>query len=126
MENAILLKNSRNLLLKLHKSMVDLEREMYEGIHGAQTATEFLNRLLEDPDLSYLRKFSMLIVEIDEMFAVKDGIQADMVDANLVTVRELVSMTESDEYFKAKYQFALQRAPDAAASHSELKALLAG
>ena len=124
MENAILLKNSRNVLLKLHKSMVDLEREMYEGIHGRQTATEFLNLLLEDPDLSYLRKFSMLIVEIDEMFAVKDGLQADMVDANMVKVRELVAMTESDEYFKAKYQFALQRDPDAAALHSELKVLV--
>ena len=119
-----MLKNSRNVLLKLHKSMVDLEREMYEGIHGRQTATEFLNLLLEDPDLSYLRKFSMLIVEIDEMFAVKDGLQADMVDANMVKVRELVAMTESDEYFKAKYQFALQRDPDAAALHSELKVLV--
>lgn len=124
MENAILLKNSRNLLLKLHKSMVDLEREMYEGLHGSQTATEFLNLLLEDPDLSYLRKFSMLIVEIDEMFAVKDGLHVDMVDANLVKVRELVAMTESDEYFKAKYQFALQRDPEAAALHSELKVLV--
>jgi hypothetical protein len=124
MENAILLKNSRNLLLKLHKSMVDLEREMYEGVHGPQTATEFLNLLLEDADLSYLRKFSMLIVEIDEMFAIKDGLQADMVDANMVKVRELVAMTESDEYFKAKYQFALQSDPDAAALHSELKVLV--
>ncbi len=124
MENTILLKDSRNLLLKLHKSMVDLEREMYEGIHGRQTATEFLNLLLEDPDLSYLRKFSMLIVEIDEMFAVKDGLQADLVDANLVKVRELLAMTESDEYFKAKYQFALQGDPDAAALHSELKVLV--
>ncbi|MEQ1643632.1 MAG: hypothetical protein ABL959_09340 [Pyrinomonadaceae bacterium] len=124
MENAILLKNSRNLLLQLHKSMVDLEREMHEGVHGPQTATEFLNLLLEDPDLSYLRKFSMLIVEIDEMFAVKDGLPADMVDANLVKVRELVAMSESDEYFKAKYQFALQRDPAAAALHSELKLLV--
>ncbi|MBK6721992.1 MAG: hypothetical protein IPO41_17770 [Acidobacteria bacterium] len=124
MENAELLKNARNLLLKLHKSMVDIEREMYEGVHGPQTATEFLNLLLEDPDLSYLRKFSMLIVEIDEMFAAKDGLPADMIDANLVTVRELVAMTESDEYFKAKYQFALQRDANAAALHSELKVLV--
>jgi hypothetical protein len=124
MENAELLKNARNLLLKLHKSMVDIEREMYEGVHGPQTATEFLNLLLEDPDLSYLRKFSMLIVEIDEIFAAKDGIPADMIDANLVTVRELVAMTESDEYFKAKYQFALQRDVNAAALHSELKVLV--
>ncbi len=125
MANAELLKNARNLLLKLHKSMVDLEREMYEGIHGPQTATEFLNLLLDYQDLSYLRKFSMLIVEIDEMFAAKDGIPTDMIDANLVTVRELVAMTEPDEYFKAKYQFALERDPNAAALHSELEALLA-
>lgn len=124
MENALLLKDSRNLLLKLHKSMIDLERANYEGIHGPQTATEFLNLLLEDEDLAWLRKFSMLIVEIDEMFAAKDGIPADMIDANLVKVRELVAMSETDEYFKAKYQFAIQRDSDAAALHSELKVLL--
>ena len=104
--------------------MVDLERETYEGIHGSQTATEFLNLLLEDEDLAYLRKFSMLIVEIDEMFATKDGIPAGMIDANLAAVRELVAMTESDEYFKAKYQWAIQRDETAASLHSELKTLL--
>ena len=125
MENAELLKSARNILLKLHKSMVDLEREMYEGIHGRQTAGQFLNLLLEEEDFAWLRKFSMLIVEIDEMFDLKDGITADMVDANLVKVRELVAMTESDEYFKAKYQFSLQRDPNAAGLHSQLKTLLA-
>ena len=125
MENAELLKSARNILLKLHKSMVDLEREMYEGIHGRQTAGQFLNLLLEEEDFAWLRKFSMLIVEIDEMFDLKDGITADMVDANLVKVRELVAMTESDEYFKAKYQFSLQRDPNAAGLHSQLKTLFA-
>jgi len=125
MENAELLKSARNILLKLHKSMVDLEREMYEGIHGQQTAGQFLNLLLEEEDFAWLRKFSMLIVEIDEMFDLKDGITADMVDANLVKVRELVAMAESDEYFKAKYQFSLQRDPNAAGLHGQLKTLLA-
>ena len=118
------LKNARNLLLKLHKSMLDMEREMYEGIHGKLNSTEFLNLLLEDEDFSWLRKFSMSIVEIDEMFAQKDGIPVGMVDANLVKIRELVGMTDPDEYFKAKYQFAIQRGPDAAGLHSELKAIL--
>ena len=125
MENAELLKSARNILLKLHKSMVDLEREMYEGIHGRQTAGQFLNLLLEEEDFAWLRKFSMLIVEIDEMFDLKDGITAELVDANLVKVRELVAMAESDEYFKAKYQFSLQRDPNAAGLHSQLKTLLA-
>lgn len=124
MENKEKLKNARNLLLKLHKSMLDRERELYEGINGPLNATQFLNVLLEDPDFSWLRKFSMLIVEIDEMFAQKDGIEAGMVEANLLKVVELVEMKEDDEYFRAKYQLAIQRDPDSASLHSELKMLL--
>lgn len=124
MNQAELLKSSRDLLLKLHKSMVDLEREMYEGIHGQQTAGQFLNLLLEDDDLAWLRKFSMLIVEIDEMFDLKDGVTDEMIDASLKKVRELVSMSETDDYFKAKYQFSLQRDPNAAGLHQQLKSLL--
>lgn len=118
------LKIARNILLKLHKAMLDMEREMYEGIHGPLNATQFLNLLLEDEDFSWLRKFSMLIVEIDEMFAQKNGIEEGMIAANLVKVEELVKMTEPDEYFRAKYQFAIQRSPECAGLHSELKALL--
>lgn len=125
MENAETLKNARNLLLKLHKSMLDLEREMYEGIHGPLNATEFLNLLLEDEDFAWLRQFSMLIVEIDEMFDLKSDFTVGMIDANLKKVKELVEMKEDDEYFKAKYQFALQRDANAAGLHSQLKAILA-
>ena len=124
MTNAEMLKNARNILLKLHKSMVDLERGLYEGIHGHLNSGEFLNVLLEDEDFGWLRKFSMLIVEIDEMFDLKGSVTDEMIDANLLKVRELVEMTEPDEYFRAKYQFALQRDPDAAGLHSQLKTLL--
>jgi len=125
MENSEKLKNARNLLLKLHKVMLDREREVYEGINGPLNATQFLNVLLEDNDFDWLRKFSMLIVEIDEMFAAKDGIPVEMIDANLAKVEELIEMREHDEFFKAKYQFALQSIPEAAALHSEIKAVLA-
>ena len=124
MENKEKLKNARNLLLKLHKSMLDRERELYEGIHGPLKPTQFLSLLLEDEDFSWLRKFSMLIVEIDELFAQKDGSEVGMIEANLVKVTELVEMKEHDEYFKAKYQIAIQRDPDSAGLHSELKTLL--
>lgn len=124
MENAEKLKNARNTLLKLHKSLIDMEREMYEGIHGELTPTQFLNLLMEDEDFAWLRKFSTLIVEIDEMFASKEGIEAGMIEANLEKVTELVEMREPDEYFKAKYQFAIQRDLDAAGLHSQLKTLM--
>jgi len=125
MEPAERLKNARNILLKLHKSMLDLEREMYEGIQGKLSPADFLNLLMEDEDFAWLRKFSILIVEIDEMFDLKEGIEPDMIDANLRKVRELVEMKEPDEYFRAKYQFALQRDPNTAGLHSQLKKVLA-
>jgi len=125
MEAAERLKNARNILLKLHKSMLDLEREMYEGIQGKLSPADFLNLLMEDEDFAWLRKFSILIVEIDEMFDLKEGIEPDMIDANLRKVRELVEMKEPDEYFRAKYQFALQRDPNTAGLHSQLKKVLA-
>jgi len=124
MENREILKEARNILLKLHKSMLDIEREMHEGIHGKVNSTEFLTLLLEDDDFAWLRKFSMLIVEIDEMFDLKEDLTVDMINANLQKVRELVEMTEPDDYFRAKYQFALQRDPNAAGLQSELKSLL--
>lgn len=124
MDNAEILKSARNILLKLHKSMLDLEREMHEGIHGKLNSTQFLNLLLEDEDFAWLREFSMLIVEIDEMFDLKEDITPEMIDANLKKVRELVEMTEPDEYFRAKYQYALQHDPNAAGLQSQLKSLL--
>ncbi len=124
MTNEEMLRSARDLLLKLHKTMVDLEREMYEGIHGKQSASEFLNLLLEDEDMAWLRRFSMLIVEIDEMFASKDGLNDELVSAHIEKVRELVEMAESDDYFKAKYQFTLQRDANAAVLHSELRNLV--
>lgn len=112
------------MLLKLHKNLVDHERAMWEGINGPATAGQFLNVLIEDEDFSWLRKFSTLIVDIDEMFAQKDGVSVEAVDIHLAKLRDLVSMKDEDEAFRAKYQSALQQDLDAAARQGDLKSLL--
>ena len=124
MEKAERLRDGRNLLLKLHKNLVDHERAIWEGMNGPATAGRFLNVLLEDPDFSWLRKFSTLIVDIDEMFSQKDGFSAEAVDLHLGKLRELITMKDEDEGFKAKYQAALQQDLDAAARQGDLKSLL--
>ena len=58
------------------------------------------------------------------MFDLKDGASGEMVEVSLAKVVELVEMREDDESFKAKYQFALQRYPEVAGSHSELRQIL--
>lgn len=124
MKTAETLKEARDLLLKLHKVMMDSERELHEGIHGPLSATQFLTVLLEDEDFAWLRKFSMLIVEIDEMFAQREGYSEEMVQANHVKVQELVEMRDPDEYFRAKYEYSLRSSAAAAALQSQLQELI--
>jgi|SRR5690606_17511426 len=124
MEKKERLKKCRDLLLKLHKTMLDLERGLYEGIHGQQTAGQFLNILLENEDFAWLRRFSLLIVEIDELFDQKDGIAEEDLDAAQAKVAELVSMEGGDDYFEDKYKYALQHSVEAASLQSELRSLV--
>lgn len=124
MDNSERLRGARNLLLKLHKNLVDHERAIWEGINGPVPSGQFLNVLIDDPDFSWLRKFSTLIVDIDEMFAQKDGFSPESVDQHLTKLRELISMEDEDEGFKAKYQAALQQDLDSAARQGDLRLLL--
>lgn len=112
-------------MLSLHKSLLDFERSAYEGMYGKVNAAQFLNLLLEDPQFGWLRKFSTLIVDIDEMFAQKDGFTVEAVGAHMSKMREIVSMADKDEEFVAKYQKGLQQNLDAASIQGELRTLLA-
>lgn len=118
------LRYARNLLLTLHKSLIDFERAAYESVHGQLNAGQFLNVLLDDVNFAWLRKFSMLIVEIDEMFDLKDGISDGMVSSNLRKITELVGMQDEDESFRAKYRNALQTDPEIAGTQAQLQGLL--
>jgi hypothetical protein len=124
MQKAEQLREARNLLLKLHKTLIDHERAIYEGINGPLTAGAFLNLLLEHSDFGWLRKFSTLIVDIDEMFDQKDAATDESVEVHLVKLRELVTMEREDEVFRARYQAALQQDIEAASRQGELRGVL--
>jgi len=124
MTKAETLKAGRDLMLGLHKSLMDRERAAYEVLHGRATAGQFLQALIEDPQLAWLRHFSILIVEIDETFAQKDGYGEEAVEAHLERMREIIFLTGGDEAFSERYQIGLQRNIEAAAIHGRLKQLL--
>ena len=102
------LKKARNILLKLHKLLIDRERRAYEETNGAVGGAELVNLLIGDPSFGWLRRFSTLIVEIDEMFDQKDGIEPSRVDELLVKVRNLIEMKGVNDDSQTKYQEALR------------------
>ncbi len=125
MDKAERLKNARNILLKLHKKLLDHERRIYEGLNGPVNSGQFLTLLIEHADFAWLRKFSTLIVDIDEMFDQKDGFTEAAVDQHIAVMASLIAMEDEDEVFRAKYQAALQQDLDAAVHQAELKKVFA-
>jgi hypothetical protein len=56
----------RRALLRLHKSLIDSERAVYETRNGPLNNTEFLTALLQEPFFQWMRPFSQLIAAMDE------------------------------------------------------------
>lgn len=121
----LLLKEARLQILKLHKLLLDIERNKFERQNGQVTSGQFLNLLLNEPDLQWLRKFSSLIVQIDEMLDLDDGYTEDMVENYLEQIRNLIDFNLADEEFERKYQNSIQSDATIAVKHGELKKLVA-
>jgi hypothetical protein len=114
----------RSKLLTLHKTLVDLERQTYERIHGKKTSSEFLTVLLEDQQFAWLRKISQLIVWIDEVLD-PDELTAEEEKRNLLEqARKLLNPSELGSDFVQKYHDALQRNPDVVMAHKEVRDVL--
>jgi len=120
----LLLKEARLKLLQLHKLFVDVERGDYERRNGQVSSGQFLNLLVNDASFQWLRKFSTLIVEIDEMFELDDGYTKHMVEKYISQINNLVNLELADEEFINKYENFIQRNTEIAVKHSEIRKLL--
>ncbi len=115
------LRDIREALLRLHRSLLDWERRGHERVHGRLSATELLQVLLHDPEFAWLRPLSECIVRIDEMLTA-DGEPDE--DAILVHVRALASPDADGTPYAQRYLQAIQESPDAVLAHRDLLALL--
>jgi hypothetical protein len=113
----------RNLLLQLHKTLIDWQRADYERVHGRLQTTQLLNVLFNDASFAWLRSMSGLIVRIDETLAAKTP-EAETGTGPLVAgARELVA-PEAGTPYAQRYHAALQELPDAVLAHRDLVTLL--
>lgn len=67
------LRDTRALLLRLHKALLDSERIVYEQFHGRiPSSGEFFRLVIEHEWFSWLRPMSQLIVQIDDVLSPKE------------------------------------------------------
>jgi hypothetical protein len=119
-----LLRELRIALVQLHKVLLDWERAGYERIHGRQSSSDLLKALLDDPQFSWLRPMSQLIVRVDEILSEKTPPMRNDVDAVVSQVRSLTSPNEAGSSYERRYDMALQEHPDAVFAHRDLIKLL--
>ena len=122
------LKVLRQGLLRLHKTLLDLERRDYERARGRiGNSYEFLQLVLKDPWFDWLHRLSELIVQIDETLDTRDSeIPATEADASalLERAKTLLAPSETGTEFQKNYFLALQQSPDVVLLHSEIIKLL--
>jgi hypothetical protein len=120
------LREVRAALLRLHKGLLDSEKDVYEQFHGRiQSKGEFFQLVLEDEWFSWLRPFSQFIVEIDEALSAKEPITVDRANQLLDEVHSLISPAEEGTTREQRYYQAIQRDPNIALMHAEVSRLLA-
>lgn len=120
------LKAVRVSLLRLHKALLDSEREAYEQTHGQiRSQGELFRLVLEDEWFSWLRPISQFIVQIDEAFAAKEPVTLNQANQLIEQAHSLLKPDAEGAPSQQRYYQAIQRDPNIALMNADLSMLFA-
>ena len=110
----------RQALLRLHKSLLDMERRKYEKEHGSVSAGELFRLVVDGAQFSWLHNISEFVVRIDEALANEEGVTETDSHVAISLARKIFAPTESGDSFQKKYFNAIQSDPSVVMEHAEL------
>ncbi len=115
----------RHSLLKLHKVLLEWERQAYERAHGrVESSYKVLHLVMNDPWFTWLHRLSELLVQMDEMLDQEKPPDKSDLSTLVDQTRALLTPSEVGSEFQRKYFIALQQSPDAVLAHAEVAKLL--
>jgi hypothetical protein len=113
----------RLTLLRLHKTLLDMERRDYERINGHVSTGELYRLVIDHEQFAWLHNLSEFVVRLDETLAGETPVTpADTHDA-IVLARKMFAPSESGDAFQKRYFGAIQRDPAVVMEHAELARL---
>ena len=113
----------RAALLRLHKSLLDMERRAYEKEHGKVSAGELFRLVVDDAQFSWLHNISEFVVRIDENLDIEEGVTDTDAHIAISLARKIFAPTESGDGFQKKYYDAIQKDPAVVMEHAQLARL---
>jgi hypothetical protein len=120
------LKDLRNGLLRLHKSLLDSEKAIYERDVAKITSTgQYLGLVLNDPWFSWLHDLSQFIVLVDETLDFEEPATPADAERLIAQAREMVSPSEDAAGFRRRYFDAMQRDAAVVLAHRDMMKVFA-
>lgn len=113
----------RHGLLRLHKTLLDSERDVYDhDVARITSRGQLLDLVMNDPFFAWLRELSGFIVAIDEYLDAKEPRAGSEGEELLKKARELVAPSEwgAELGFARKYFDAMQRDPGVVLAHRDM------
>jgi hypothetical protein len=110
----------RQALLRLHKTLLDMERRDYEKAHGVVTTGELFRLVVDDEQFAWLHNISEFVVRIDEALSSDEGVTEQGAHVSISLARKLFAPTETGDGFQMQYFDAIQRDPAVVMEHAEL------
>src|SRR5277367_2873042 len=113
----------RLALLRIHKTLLNMERRDYEREHGAVNTGELFRLVIDDPQFAWLHNISEFVARIDETLAGKEPVTLEYMRECFVLARKMFTPTESGDAFQKQYFDAIQRDPAVVMDHAEMARL---
>src|SRR5216683_7082563 len=85
----------RLALLKLHKTLLDMERRDYEREHGHVSTGELFRLVIDHQQFGWLHNISEFVVRLDETLAGENAITPEDVRTAISLARKMFAPSES-------------------------------
>ncbi len=110
----------RSALLRLHKTLIDMERRIYEKEFGVVNVGEFFRLVVDHPQFAWLHNISEFVVRIDETLTGEAQVVPADAETAIALARKMFTPTAEGDGFQKKYFDAIQSDPNVVMEHGEL------
>lgn len=118
------LRGIRNVLLDLHRALLDVERRVYEESFDTPSPYQLLRLLTESPQFAWLRPISGIVAEMDDMLEAEPPVSAVLVHEIIDRLVLMIRLDGPVSGFNQRYREALQQSVDVAGLHADLRRML--
>jgi len=115
----------RITLLRLHKTLLEMERREYERANGHVSTGELFRLVLDHEQFAWLHNLAEFVVRLDETLAGEEPVTPGDTHSAIMLARKMFAPSEAGDAFQKRYFDAIQRDPAVVMEHAELARLFA-